>query len=325
MCLRPCRRRSPQPRRPRALRSPRRLWLSRPRRAPRRPRRTTRRPHRVLHRLSRPHLRPPLRPRASLPTLGIWCSRPPPNAALPTSICLDRPRRPNPDPRRFTGSPASARPYGPSLPCGCPCSWVAPGSEAHAAGGRSSPRSQHGVRRGEPGSVSAFPCPSFLVWLRLAPGTVVSSAASRHHAGQGPSRMVDHPYRDAASGPRCPLDGTRLREQEHASGERVDFCAACHGSWLPEDALSKALRWAQRTPPERGVQAEPRSVLMTEMARQKHRDALKCPACGGELIAEERGSHSYVLVDVCPEGCGSWLDAEELRRLIEHARGVRRA
>jgi Zn-finger nucleic acid-binding protein len=137
--------------------------------------------------------------------------------------------------------------------------------------------------------------------------------------------MEDHPYRGAASGPRCPLDGTRLREETHASGEIVNRCSACHGSWLPDDALTKTLRWAQRKPADPGLVAEPRAALVTAMARQKHRDPLKCPSCGVELIAEERGSHSYVLVDVCPEGCGTWLDDEELRRLIDHARGVPRS
>lgn len=57
-----------------------------------------------------------------------------------------------------------------------------------------------------------------------------------------------------------------------------------------------------------------------EMGRQKGRACLKCPECGEEMIAEEHRRDSYVLVDICPSGCGKWLDNDELRRLIAYAR-----
>lgn len=134
--------------------------------------------------------------------------------------------------------------------------------------------------------------------------------------------MTDDPYRGSgAHALSCPLDGSALVQGEHPSGEELHRCGACHGTWLPEDALRKILRWAERTPPDVRQQPEPRAVLAYEMGRQKHRDPVHCPRCGEETIAEERGMHSYVLVDICPSGCGTWLDDEELRRLVAHVRG----
>ena len=134
--------------------------------------------------------------------------------------------------------------------------------------------------------------------------------------------MIENPYRDPRSAAtRCPLDSTPLDTVEHASGQKMERCAACHGVWLEEDRLKTILRWAERTPADENVESEPRAVLAYEMGKQKHREPVVCPRCGGELISEERGSHSYVLVDVCPEGCGTWLDDEELRRLIAYMRG----
>jgi len=56
------------------------------------------------------------------------------------------------------------------------------------------------------------------------------------------------------------------------------------------------------------------------MGRQKNRAALSCPLCGDEMIAEEHRRDSYIPVDVCPQGCGKWLDDGELRRLIAYTR-----
>ncbi len=133
--------------------------------------------------------------------------------------------------------------------------------------------------------------------------------------------MPGSPYRYShGRGDVCPLDGSPMAIDTHPSGETVRRCKACHGVWLAEDGLTKILRWAEHAREDDIPGSEPLTAVATAMARQKHRTAVRCPICEGDLIAEERGSYSYVLVDVCPEGCGTWLDDMELRRLIDFVR-----
>ena len=106
----------------------------------------------------------------------------------------------------------------------------------------------------------------------------------------------------------------------HPSGETLRRCQACYGVWLAEDGLTKLLRWAEHSPPDGTAESEPLTQVAADMARQKYRAPLRCPICEGELIAEEWGGSSYVLVDICPDGCGTWLDDLELRRLIDFVR-----
>ena len=89
---------------------------------------------------------------------------------------------------------------------------------------------------------------------------------------------------------------------------------------MAEDGLTQVLRWAEHSEADTNEEPEAPTAVAADMARQKHRATVRCPICEGELIAEERGTYSYVLVDVCPEGCGTWLDDMELRRLVDFVR-----
>ncbi len=124
------------------------------------------------------------------------------------------------------------------------------------------------------------------------------------------------------SGPNdlCPLDRSPMTASIHPAGEPLRRCSSCGGVWIPEDGLGKILRWAENTPLDPDAVQRSPLTLASEMGRQKTRSTLLCPSCGDELIAEERGSHSYVLVDVCPAGCGTWLDDQELEQLMTFVR-----
>lgn len=52
-----------------------------------------------------------------------------------------------------------------------------------------------------------------------------------------------------------------------------------------------------------------------ELARQKSGRALRCPQCGAELETREYARCSQVMIDVCPEDHGIWLDRGELEAL----------
>lgn len=130
-----------------------------------------------------------------------------------------------------------------------------------------------------------------------------------------------HPYRNAgASGPECPCDAHQLQYVAHASGTSYFACPACHGIWIDSEDLRTLVAWSVASTNESADGDDTALARAYAMGRQKTRAALRCPACGDEMIAEEHRRDSYVLVDICPAGCGKWLDDDELRRLIAYTR-----
>src|SRR5262249_28021985 len=60
----------------------------------------------------------------------------------------------------------------------------------------------------------------------------------------------------------------------------------------------------------------------SEVARQKALPAIDCPHCGRTLDRKEYASGSQILIDVCPQCEGMWLDQgeiEALEQLFERA------
>jgi len=129
-----------------------------------------------------------------------------------------------------------------------------------------------------------------------------------------------NPYRESrSSGPRCPADGYPLELTSHGSGQQYRRCGACGGVWIDSEALNALLAWEIARAPRAAVEPSASVARAYEMARQKFRDDLKCPECGAEMVAEEHRRDSFILVDICPSGCGKWLDDDELRLLIDDA------
>lgn len=103
----------------------------------------------------------------------------------------------------------------------------------------------------------------------------------------------------------CPVDHTALRVIK-----RGDFtltaCDTCSGLWLTRDTLKQA--FASRQPPEKLDESETQPPLL-QPARTRH-----CPSCQCPLAA--RWLHR-IEIDVCQQCQGVWLDAGELRQVIE--------
>jgi hypothetical protein len=94
---------------------------------------------------------------------------------------------------------------------------------------------------------------------------------------------------------------------EYAEVE-LDYCENCQGVWLDAGELELLMT---------GDAALPALTDVPSGGGTRRR----CPRCSKKMAQRTSGGESSVEVDVCPRGCGLWLDRGELRQLLEHGGG----
>jgi Zn-finger nucleic acid-binding protein len=116
----------------------------------------------------------------------------------------------------------------------------------------------------------------------------------------------------------CPRDRTPLAEQRYEASIDVDACATCGGIWLDAGELN-----AIQESKERDYSADLARMpdvlrdagLAEDVARQRSEPSGPCPRCNTMMVTDEYAYCSQIVVDVCPAGCGLWLDKGELRAI----------
>jgi len=101
--------------------------------------------------------------------------------------------------------------------------------------------------------------------------------------------------------PNCPKCRTvaMRRARINDLDSVVHWCPACHGLWLPGEAMTGFLR------------DDPR--LLTPPRKARESDYL-CPTCL-EPMAAFRYLQTYVTIDLCRACKGVWLDERELKEI----------
>lgn len=113
----------------------------------------------------------------------------------------------------------------------------------------------------------------------------------------------------------CPRDQSALTTLEYERGIEVDRCETCAGIWLDEgelEAIQKNTERDYRLELDALPNDVGRSITVNE---QRNQGPIHCPKCQAEMAAREYGYCSQIIIDVCPEGCGVWLDKGELQAL----------
>ncbi|HFC31056.1 MAG TPA: hypothetical protein ENJ44_08455 [Oceanospirillales bacterium] len=119
---------------------------------------------------------------------------------------------------------------------------------------------------------------------------------------------------------KCPVDNTPLVEQEYERNVMVDSCEKCGGMWLDKWELN-AIQANKGKNYAAELEQMPNLVDKAYMqALEKNRPPLNCPKCSeaGKTVQMERREHGYcsqVMVDVCQECQGVWLDKGEMKAL----------
>src|SRR5512136_2144797 len=92
-------------------------------------------------------------------------------------------------------------------------------------------------------------------------------------------------------------------------GVEVDHCLACHGTWLDSGELELLMERAGLRPRrwDEALQAAGAGKPGTR----------RCPRCRRKMCVISVGAQPAVAVDRCRSGCGLWLDAGELRTIVQ--------
>lgn len=92
-------------------------------------------------------------------------------------------------------------------------------------------------------------------------------------------------------------------------GVEVDHCLACHGTWLDAGELELLMERAGLRP-RRWDEA-------LRAAGAGKPGARRCPRCRRKMHVLSVGAPPPVAVDRCRAGHGLWLDAGELRTIVQ--------
>jgi Zn-finger nucleic acid-binding protein len=113
----------------------------------------------------------------------------------------------------------------------------------------------------------------------------------------------------------CPRCHGALQPGTYEADVQVDGCPSCGGLWLDQrelERIEESLVNNYADPLSRPDNSIDRAY---EVARQNSRTEVTCPKCGREMSKKECHPASLVLVDVCPDCAGLWLDRGEIQSL----------
>jgi len=113
--------------------------------------------------------------------------------------------------------------------------------------------------------------------------------------------------------PRCRVDMKLV-----ALGDsRLRECPKCEGLWTDKDTLQRICDERERQAAVLGLPA----IVPTDAAGQWESNVryVPCPVCQGLMNRVNFARCSKVIVDVCAQH-GTWLDHDELRRIVEFIR-----
>ena len=114
----------------------------------------------------------------------------------------------------------------------------------------------------------------------------------------------------------CPVCDALMPAQTVA-GISANECTSCGGLWVPgehfDQLITRAIELRKQRDPSEALAAPPR-VKGANPAAQRV-EYRRCPCCDAQMLRRNFRKSSGVILDVCVEH-GSWLDADELERII---------
>ncbi len=102
--------------------------------------------------------------------------------------------------------------------------------------------------------------------------------------------------------PKC----KELLVAKQVRGTEVDRCPACGGIWFDNSELEAILQHSR---------SELRPLSRGREEEELNRQAGKCPRDGQKMMRVCSAKDSSVVLDVCPQCSGIWLDVGELDKL----------
>ncbi len=111
---------------------------------------------------------------------------------------------------------------------------------------------------------------------------------------------------------KCPRDGAQMETSRHEAGFEIDTCPTCKGVWLDKGELDALKSKVEKSfkPGEMKVPEDYDFGFSRRM--QASQTTIACPRCNADMDVKEYHNWSDIMIDVCPAGCGLWLDNNEL-------------
>ncbi len=114
---------------------------------------------------------------------------------------------------------------------------------------------------------------------------------------------------------KCPIDGGELVREIYEANIEVEKCPDCGGMWLDYQELEQIQGTLEHDYTDELQQLPDLVGNAYAMALARSRPELQCPRCDRTMERREHGGCSQVLIDVCPQCRGIWLDKGELQAL----------
>lgn len=109
----------------------------------------------------------------------------------------------------------------------------------------------------------------------------------------------------------CPRCKVELKERL-PGGIRYDECVRCNGIYYDQDELRQAKDLAQ--PDSRWLDFD--IIKAVGNAQNESKTKLLCPSCSGVMV-EVKYQDTGVVIDVCSQCHGVWLDEGEFGKIIQ--------
>lgn len=112
--------------------------------------------------------------------------------------------------------------------------------------------------------------------------------------------------------PRC--DGSLVAD--YLGNIRTERCGRCEGRWFARGDLSLLMQSAYAPYLLKELIIHPGAEL------PRGSDETECPECAVPLKTRIMGTLGNARVDLCPRCRGTWVDPEEMGRLLRHKKGT---
>jgi uncharacterized protein len=114
---------------------------------------------------------------------------------------------------------------------------------------------------------------------------------------------------------KCPRDQSELVSKVYEADVEIDLCPSCQGAFLDKGELERIQQASERG--DEALLSQPDDPVREAFAKARELDTgpIACPRCEQEMIARPYGLGSQIVIDVCPDDCGLWLDGGELQAL----------
>ena len=114
----------------------------------------------------------------------------------------------------------------------------------------------------------------------------------------------------------CPRCQSALQVATYENVD-VDRCAQCQGVWLDQGEIRQIVTTQDEEFTPELVQETLKKAL-TGVPQAEQDSVELCPKCSTPMNPQNYNYSSGIIVDVCPEGHGLWLDRYELEKVQAH-------